>query len=346
MLCLLFGLLALGPVTLEPVRTLTPPPEDQDLFLQNILHVEIDDDGIFYATDFPSARIYRWRPDGGFDGFFGGKGQGPGEFGFAAALGPPLGYINRVDGNFYIYDGASRTLSILNKQHEFVRRVTFEKLGGKINGFHALSSKRFLFYDSYFCDEKPCRRILEYNDQGKLIKSWHDSPDKTWEHNRNTNKVKLFIWEPIPVLHFSRQRGEVVLAHSSRPVLEVYDSQGTLKRTLTLEIPRPEVTKDDIAEYNAQPWLKDAPQVVPVFPDQKNYFNRVLTVKEGYLVYHLSPFHGIAKGYLVDFDGKLKGRFTWECGEGGGLFAPRGRLMSARIDDEGDLAIQELRLRL
>lgn len=344
MLCFAFCVFVLGPVKFEPIRTLAPPPEDQDLFLQNILHVEVDKDGAYFATDFPSARIYHWDAEGRYAGFFGGKGQGPGEFVFAAALGPPMGYINRVDGGFFIYDGASRTLSLLDDQRRFIRRITFEKLGGKINGFHALSNKRFLFYDSYFCDEKPCRRILEYDDRGTLIKSWHDSPDKTWEHNRNTNKVKLFIWEPIPVMHFSRQRNEVVLAHSSEPILQIYDGAGTLKRKLTLDIPRPEVTKEDIAEYNAQPWLKDAPHVVPVFPDQKSYFNRVLTVKEGYLVYHLSPFYGLAKGFLVDFEGKLKGRFSWACGEGGGLFAPKGRLLSARIDDAGDLTIQELRL--
>lgn len=337
-------LLALGPLKFETVRTLAPPPEAQDLFLQNILHVEIDEQGTYFASDFPSARLFHWRADGTFAGFFGGKGQGPGEFTFAAALGPPMGFINRIGEHCFVYDGATRTLSVLDGQRAFVRQVTFEKLGGKINGFFALDKQHFLFYDSYFCDDKPCRRILEYDDQGKLLKTWADWPDTTWQHNRNTNKVKLFIWEPIPVLDYSRQRDEVVLAHSSKPVLQVYGRAGTLKRTLTLDIPRPQVTKDDIDEYNAQPWLKDAPRVVPVFPDQKSYFNRVLTLDQGYLVYDWSPFYGIAKGYLVDFDGKLEGRFTLPCGQGGGLFAPRGRLMSVRVDDEGDLSLQELKI--
>lgn len=344
MLLITACLLALGPLKFETVRTLTPPPEDQDLFLQNILHVEIDDQGAYYASDFPSARVFTWRADGSYAGFFGGKGQGPGEFTFAAALGPPMGYINRIGDQIFVYDGASRTMSILDAEHTFVRRVTFEKLGGKINGFFALSPQRFLFYDSYFCDEKPCRRILEYDDQGKLLKTWDDWPDTTWHHDRNTNKVKLFIWAPIPVLDYSRARDEVVVAHSSKPVLQVYDRAGTLKRTLTLDIPRPQVAKADIDEYNAQPWLKDAPQVVPVFPDQKDYFNQVLTLDRGYLVYDWSPFYGIAKGYLVDFTGKLQGRFTLPCGQGGGLFAPRGRLLCVRIDDEGDLSLQELKI--
>ncbi|CAM2070008.1 hypothetical protein SCOR_31830 [Sulfidibacter corallicola] len=342
----LWMMLFTGPskITFTPIKTLAPLPEDQDIYLQNVIHVEVDETGRYYVSDFPSARIYMWNPDGSYAGFFGGKGEGPGEFVFAAALGPPMGHVYQTGERTYVYDGANRAVSVFDAERRFVARVTLQGLGGKINAFHVLERDRFLFYDSYFCEEKACRRILEYDGKGNLTKTWSTSPDNTWQHVKATGKVKLFIWEPIPVVDFSRKRGEVVLAHSQAPMLTVYDRKGREKRKVTLDIPRKQVTREDIAEYNAQPWLKDANHVVPVFPDQKDYFDRILTLDQGYLLYHLSPFYGRANGYLVDFDGKLMGRFELACGEGGGLFAPYGRLMAALIDEEGDISVHEMKV--
>jgi len=340
---LLTLVLMAGDVTFEPTLTLENPPEEKDLYLQSVLHIEIDDKGRFYASDFPSARIFYWKPDGSFEGTFGRKGEGPGEFNFGASLGPPMGYINVLEDKIYIYDGASRTVTVLDRAFEFVDRITFDGLGGKINNFHVLGPGRFLFYDSYFCEEKACRRALIYNEKGQLTATWRETPDDTWSLNQNNGKVYLYIWQPTLATDFSRLRGEAVIAHSSEPSLDIFSPKGEKLRTVTMDIPKKSVTQDDIDEYNAQTWLRDNDQVKPVFPDEKSYFDQILTLKDGYLVYHASPLYGIAEGYLVDWNGKALGRFRLACGEGGGLFAPRGRLMAAIVDDAGDFQLRELK---
>lgn len=335
-------LLLVDPVEFKPVLTLADVPAEQELYLQNVLHIEIDDKGRFYASDFPSARVFYWNPDGSYAGYFGSKGEGPGEYSFAASLGPPMGYVNVLDDKIYIYDGGSRMVSVLDRSFKFIKRVTFEGLGGKINNFHVLEEDRFLFYDSYFCEKKACRRLLVYDDKGTLLQTWMESPDLTWAADESNGRVNLYIWEPIPVVDFSRSRNQAVVAHSSRPLIELWSPAGEKKRSLTLDIPRKAVTRDDIDEYNDQDWVKGNESVKIIFPDEKDYFDQVLTTNAGYLVYHMSPLYGIADGYLVDWNGKVQGRFTLPCGEGGTLYAPRGRIMAAIVDEEGEFILREL----
>ncbi|MDJ0836094.1 MAG: hypothetical protein QNK37_06220 [Acidobacteriota bacterium] len=335
-----------GKVTLEPIKTLAEVPEELDLYLQNVLYIEIDQSGRYLASDFPTAKVHYWEKDGSYAGSFGAKGEGPGEFSFAASLGPPMGHIYAVGDFIYIYDGGSRKVSIFDKQYQFVRRITFEKLGGKINTFHVPRPNRFLFYDSYFCGEAACRRVLLYDDKGKLLKTWRESPDKTWSRDEANNRTNLYIWEPTLAVDFSHERGEAVIGHGSKPLLDVFDRDGNLKRTLTLPIAKPLVQPEDIDEFNEQEWMKGNKYVKAIFPDEMAYFEYVLTIKEGYLVYHLSPLYGKARGYLLDFDGKMKGRFQLLCGEGGGLFSSRGKLLAALVDEEGDFHLHELKVKM
>ena len=327
------------------IRTLERIPVEKDFFLEQVVFIDIDDQGRTYVTNYPSAQVFYWNKDGSFDGVFGRKGEGPGEYGFGAALGPPRGYISVVDDRIYIYDGGSRSVSILTRDHGFIRRVTFEGLGGMINGFQVLGKERFLFYDSYFCAEKACRRILEYDGTGQLVKSWREVDDDTWSLvDAAGTKVNLFLFQPTLVMGLHRGRGEVVLAHAANPVLDIHDLTGNKLRSLTLPIPKKPVTKDDIAEFYDQEWMKNNDHIKAHFPEEKSYFDQILCLDEGYLVYHLSPLHGTADGFLVGLDGKMKGRFTLECGEGGGLFAPRGRLMAALVDEEGEFHLTEMRI--
>jgi hypothetical protein len=339
-------LLMVGPIEFETVRTMAPLPEEDDLFLANVLYIEEGEDGRIYASDFPSAKIHYWQADGTYLGHFGQKGEGPGEFVFGAALGPPMGYIYALDQKLFIYDGSSRTINIFTKDHEFIKRVQFDKLGGKINNVHVLGSDRFMLYDSYFCNDKACRRILQYNDKGNLIDTWATSDDNTWKMNDSNGKVKLFIWEPTFATDFSRERGELVIAHTKDPILDVYNVEGKKLRSVTLEIPKKIVTAEDKAEFMQQRWVQGNNTIEIIFPEEKNYFEYVLTLPQGYLVYHKSAIEGIIDGFLVDFNGKVLGRFKRAIGQSGGLFASRGKLFGALIDDEGDFSLQELKLNM
>ena len=334
-----------GKLEFHQVRTLAEVPADQDLFLEQVVYIDIDDRGRFYASNFPSAQVFFWNKDGSHAGVFGRKGEGPGEYNFGSSLGPPRGYVNQWEDRIYIYDGGSRSVNILDRDHQFIRRVTFEGLGGMINGFHVIGKQRFLFYDSYFCQEKACRRILEYDGKGNLVKTWREADDDTWSLvDSQGSQVNLYIFQPTLVMGMHLGRGEVVLAHAAKPILDVHDLNGKLKRSLTLPIPLKPVTREDRDEFYAQSWMKNNKHVIPHFPEQKSYFDQVLCLDDGYLVYHLSPLYGVADGFMVDLDGKMRGRFTLNCGEGGGLFAPRGRVMVAMVDEDGEFHLKEMRI--
>jgi len=344
MFLLISMILAGGNVTFTPVRTLENPPEDQDLFLQNVLHMEIDTKGRILASDYPSARVYYWEADGSYAGYFGNQGQGPGEFSFAGSFGPPMGQIYAVEDRIYIYDSRPRTLSIFDVDYRFIRTITLEKLGGKINTFHVLEKNRFLFYDSYFCEDEACRRLLVYDGEGNLAETWRTVPDKTWARNASTERTDLFIFAPTLAVDFNRRRGEVAVAHTDSPVLEILDVGGKQKRSVKLEIPAQSVQQEDIDEFHEQDWMKGPESPKAIFPDEKSYFDWILSIAEGYLVYHLSPVEQIAEGYLVGYDGAVKGRFSLPCGEGGGMWSTRGRLFSATIDSAGDFALTEMKV--
>lgn len=346
MTCVWLLLLCVGPIQFETVKTYENLPEDEDLFLSNVLYMEEAPDGRLYASDFPSAKVHYWNADGTYAGSFGRKGEGPGEFVFGAALGPPMGYIYALGDQLFIYDGASRTINIFNNEHQFIKRIQFDKLGGKINNVHVLAPDSYLLYDSYFCDDKACRRILNYNDQGKLVATWRTTDDDTWAMNDSNGKVKLFIWQPTFASDFSRERNEFVLCHTSEPKLEVFDPAGKKLRDVSLQIPRKVVSKEDQAEFMQQRWVQGNQTLEIIFPEEKNYFESILTLPQGYLVYHKSAIEGTIDGYLVDFKGKILGRFKRAIGQSGGLFASRGKLYGAIIDDDGDFSLQQLQLTL
>lgn len=344
MSCLLLLFMMVGPIEFETVRSFAPLPEEADLFLSNVLYMEETANGRVYVSDFPSAKVHYWKADGTYDGNFGRKGKGPGEFIFGAALGPPMGYIYGLNDQLFIYDGASRTINIFNADHTFVKRVQFDRLGGKINNVHVLKPDRYLLYDSYFCNEKACRRLIHYNDQGTLLDTWRTADDDTWAMNDSNGKVKLFIWQPTFATDFSRERGELVVAHTDTPDLDVYNLEGEKLRTVKLAIPRKLVSEEDKAEFKQQRWVQGNDTLEILFPEEKNYFEFILTLPQGYLVYHKSAIEGTIDGFLVDFNGAIKGRFNRAIGQSGGLFASRGKLFGALIDEDGDFALQELKL--
>ena len=341
-------LIAIWSQTLQfsPVVTLEPPPADQDLYLQFTLHVEIDDTGTYYIPDYPSGRVFMWDKAGKYVGFFGEKGEGPGEFTFAASLGGPRGYVYAFNDRLYVYDGGNRTISEFKRDRSFVRRIILQGLGGMINNFQVTGPNQFLFYDSYFCEDHACRRIDFYNGEGNVYREIIHDPDTTWSRDEAKNRVNLFIFEPTLALDYSPGRSEIVYAQTKSPDLHVLDAKGNALRALKLEIPRVMVQQDDIDEFNEQDWMQGNPGIKAIFPKEKAWFDRILTLKEGYLVFHLSHLYRRAKGYLVDFDGKVKARFAIRCGEGGGLFDPRERLVAVIVDEEGDFQIRELEMKI
>ena len=332
-------------VNLKPILNLEPIPTEKEQYLQFTLHVEIDFSGNFYIPDYPSGKIFFWDQTGKFQGSFGQKGEGPGEFTFAASLGGPRGYIYFVEDRIYVYDGGNRTLSEFDENRRFIQRIILQGLGGMINNCQVPAKNRFVFYDSYFCEDTACRRIDIYNGKGIVSKEIIHDPDKTWSRDEAHNRVNLYIFEPTLAMDYSSLRKELAYAQTSQPYLNIMDDQGTLKRKIKLEIPKVMVQREDIDEFHAQDWMKGNAGIKAIFPTEKAYFDRILTLKEGYLVFHMSPLYRKTRGYLLDFEGKMQGKFSIDCGEGGGLYDPRDRLIAVVVDDQGDFQIQEMALK-
>ncbi len=325
--------------------TFEPIPEDGDLFLQQPGDLTIDGQGRIHLLDLSSKTIFVGDKDGGYIGNYGKEGQGPGEFVFSSRIGGPQGYVNAVGEELYIYDGASRSISIFAKDLKYKSSHTFQLESGRAEQFRVIDKDRFLiFYSSYF-SEVPFRKVATFKRNKEPITEFKKVKDNTWNYtgDGNNRRVVIHAYTDALTMTYDQTGGRVIIGDSSKPSFEVYDLDGKSQKTVRMALIQKELTQEDRDEWNNMTWFKRQNFFQVSFPDKKAFYNRILPIGDkGYLVYLSSPNDARIDGVVVNGEGRTLGKFKTTCGNGGGLFGSRGRVFAVTTDDDGEFSVNEL----
>lgn len=334
---------------LEPILKLASLPEDGDFFLQAPQQVSVDESGRFFVLDVESYAVFIWKNDGSYLEKFGKQGQGPGEFVFSGRRGGAQGYMAIQNGKVFIFDPAKREiLTFSAKDYAFLGSAPFQLSRGRPEYCVALPNDQFLVYYRQFSEEGVVRHVGIFNSEGKLEKPLQSFEDETFRMSPGSGRdrsITLKAFAANPVVSFDAKLDQVIIGDPSASQFGLFDRTGKKIKAVKFQMPRSEVTKKDIDEYNEQPFIKNSNRVTAEFPEFKAYYDQILPLKEGgYLVFNRSPFYRTAEGIAIDGEGNLLGKFMVKCGENGDLVGNSGRLFGIFTDDEGEFTLQELQV--
>jgi hypothetical protein len=341
-------LAAADAATMTPVLKLQAVPEETDDFLQNPADVCFSADGKVFVLDTTAKRVFVWDGDGRFLEVFGSEGNAPGEFVFSGrrGRGRGTGFIGSLGADLYVFDGAKQEINIFDAaDHSFKKAIPYRMNRGRAMGFAALSADIFLVYRRSLREEGLMASAALYDAEKKQLATLAEAEitDFKITGERGSRKFHRVAFAPATVVHHNAVTGMIVVGHGDSPSFTLYDKNGKSEGKVTVKLPRLEVTKEDIAEYNSQEGVQNNRRLTVSFPDYKAYYDQILAVgRDGFLVFHLSPLNRLAEGWLIDRKGEIQGRFSYACGENGGLFGDRGRLLAVRTDEYGDYTMEEL----
>lgn len=333
-------------LNLEVVRTFEPIPDDEDTFLQRPGDVALDDQGRLHVMDLLGKTVLVWGKDGKYATQYGKPGEGPGEFQIMGNSGGPQGYVDAVGDTIYVYDGGARRLNLFNMDLSFRKATNLKVEGGRVEAFWPLGEERYLIFNSSYFSDTPFQRAALY--KGETVeKVLTKVKDQSWHYvtSGGNRRVEIYAFAPQLRMAVNQKDGLLVLGHSEKPQFDVFDYQGKLLKTVKAKMTQQEVTQDLIDEYEEQPFIKNNNFFTAAYPEKRSFYERILSLEgDRYLAYLISPFYNNVEGYLIDGSGKMLGRFTYACGEGGQLFASRGKLFAATTNEDGDYILQEMRI--
>lgn len=335
-----------GNLPVGVVRTYGALPEDADLFLQRPGDVSIDDRGRLHVLDLVAKTVMVWDADGQFLRTYGKPGQGPGELQIQGNSGGPQGYVHAESDTFYVYDGGARRLNLFNPDFSFRASVNLQIEGGRVEAFWPLGDTRYLIFNSSYFSDTPFQRAALFKGD-TLEKELLKVKDQTWHYvtSGGSRRVEIYAYAPQLRMSVDHAAGRLVLGHSEKPAFTVFDFEGKELKTVTMKLLRQDVTPELKEEFDETPLIKNSDFFTAAYPDQRSFYEGLLVLEgDRYLVYLNSPLYHHLEGYLVDGSGTALGRFTYELGEGGALYASRGRLFAATTDEDGEYALLELRV--
>jgi len=329
----------------KPALTLQTVPEEHG-FLERPGDVAVDENGDIYVLDLEARKIYIWDNKGVFKSAFGKKGQGPGEFMFAAQVGGSQGFISITPKTLYVFDGANRALNRFDREFAFKGSEPIRFFsGGSVENLKAINPDRFLvFYSNYFADV-PHRIAAIYDGEAELVKEIAELEEKTWHYYEKGGQRKVMIhgFAPDYRIVYNEANGEVLLLDGGKPGFDVYDLNGVKQRSVEMRITRKPITKADIEEHDSRNIFKDQDFFTASYEDYKAYYDYVLPIGlDRYLVYTQSPVYRNLEGIIVDSEGKTQSKFEFSCGEGGSLRGSRGKVFAMHLDDMDELSIVQL----
>lgn len=337
----LFG----GRLELSPVKDLDPIPDDSEYFLQIPASLAIDSKGNYYVADLVARVVFSWDAEGRFRRVIGKPGKGPGEFSFFSTGGPQA-YLGLVDDRLYVYDGGKRAILAFDSDGNFIESKVLNLQAGRTQSFHVTPNNQFVVHHSSFMREKPVIEVALYNAGGKLVKLLKSIEDDTFERKGGSGNVRGVVikgYSPRLVTNLNAKGGEILLGFTGDPSFEIYDLSGNLKSKVRLGLPRQDVSKEDTAEFDELPWIKNSSFFSAKYPDKLPFYDRVLPIRgRGFLVFSESPFYHRIRGILVDSSGKTMGRVEMKCGENGTLLGADDRVVAIRTDEDGDFILQEM----
>ncbi len=323
---------------------LEPIPEDAEMFLQNPSDLAVDSRGFIYVLDFSAQTVFVWDNNGKYQRTIGKPGKGPGEFTFMGT-GGPQGYLNMVKDEIVVYDGATRTVSLFDRNYEFKQAAAFNFSFGRVETFRALQDGNYLISFSKWSAEAPSQSVASYNREGKPVAEFVEIPDKTWKPGSEggQNRVVINAYAPRLMTYYDEARNQVIVGDTGAPSFDVFSLDGKPIKTVKVGLVKQEVSQEDKDEYNEIQWLKN-PFFKISFPDYKAYYTQIAPLADvGYFVFTISPFYRNVEGLVVDAEGKTLRRVKLQCGASGSLMGARGRLFGVFTDEYGEYSIRELK---
>lgn len=336
--------------SLEPIVTLDSLPEDGDLFLQAPRQVAVDEQGRFFVLDVESYAVFVWDKKGQYVQHFGKQGSGPGEFVFNGRRGGARGFMTIQKDKVYIYDPAKRQiLTFSTKDYSFQGEVPFQMARSRPEFCQVLSDDKVLVSYRRFSEEGMTRNIGLFDKTGKEISSlqtWADESFKVKPGNSGRRRsFTITAFGPTLVAGYDSKRNQIMIGNSETPQFTVFDAKGKKLKNIDFKLPQRPVSDEDKEEFNEQEFVKNSRgRISTEFPDNKAYYDQILALDDGYLVFNRSPYYRTMQGVWLDLEGKVKARFSLSCGENGDLVTGSGRLFGIMTDDEGEFSLQELRI--
>ena len=331
----------------QTVRTLEATPEDADHFLQAPASLTLDKEGNYYIADWTARVVFSWDAEGKFRKIYGQPGEGPGEFVFNS-IGGPQGYVGAVGDQLYVFDGGKRGVEIFNGDGKYQDSLKLKIQAGRTNSFFITPSGRFVIYHASFMKETPTVEVALLDEEGGLMKTLESFEDTSFERKGENGRVSGIVikaYDPRLTIGYNAGNDQVLVGNTGKSFFNVYSAEGELVRKVEVKLIREEVQKEDISEFEEQPWIKNNRFFSASFPDLMPFYEAILANGDDqYLVYKESPqFHRI-RGILVDQSGKTLGRLQYTIGENGTLLGSHGRLLAVETDEDGEYLLREVKL--
>ena len=330
---------------LETVLTLEPVPEANG-FISAPYDVTVDPDGNIYVLDTSASTVFYWNAQGKFMGNIGAKGEGPGELTFFAGSGGPHGYVGVTDSEILLYE-ANRELSRFDRKKTYQSTLHLQVTPGRINLFKAMGNGGFLVSNSNY-GTHPTIVIRLVSSEGKVVKDLLQVSDKSYKLVEKPERTwHFFPYSEKAFATYDDIEKRVIQGRTHEPFIELLDDEGNMQKKIKLEVPRRSFSKEDKTEFLDRRKLSFKHKYF--FPDYMPVFTNIIPLAgDRMLVYVQSTNYRKCWGNIVDLQGKPRGRFEVTCGQNGGLFGSRHKIIGIFTGEgkDEDFSIRVLEPRL
>lgn len=328
-------------VDLVPVKKYAPIPEEADTFLQNPWDATVSPSGKVYILDLAEATVFHWDESGKFAGNFGKRGQGPGDLMISAPIGGPQASIATRGEEVIIYDGGLRKINRFKSDGSFVNSVNFNLARGRTESFRPLNNGQYLIHHRSFGGDTPTVSVGIFKEDGTEVKNLFSIPDPSWRPRKDGERGIIMIGYARGVfVHYEADSDRIIIADTDKPQAQVFDQKGELQTTVSMKLPRPEVTPEDIQEFRDIGWLKNNSWFKLDFPEKHQLFQYVMPDKQdGFLVFRESPVYKNLTGFYVDAKGKTTARVNIRLGEESQIYSSRGKFLIIQANEDGDFDV-------
>lgn len=229
----------------EPVLVIGDNEEDDNQWFSSIRGMGRLSDGSVVAVDRTSAEIRIFDASGSHLRSMGQRGEGPGEF-----TNPFILWVAAGD-TLWVGNYRPWSYNAFTAQGQFVRRIMLEPLylnssdaGGVLDNGYTVNARQTHFREPDF--GVPDTLIVEIHDpKGRLVRNLARIPHRIWGQVSEASNFSLY-----PLFDAGAEvdalGSTIVLAHGSKPEVQVLDNEFNLRMIIRWSEPNREVTRADI----------------------------------------------------------------------------------------------------